>query len=258
MDRLSVLVVDDEGPARRRIVELLRRRDDVGRVAEAGNGVQAVEAIREQSPDVVFLDVQMPELDGFGVVAQIGAEQMPVTVFVTAYDTYAIRAFDAHALDYLLKPFSDERCEQALARAQELIAARRAKDQRRHLGDLLGRNGAEGPPSLDRLVVKQGGKLELLPTSRIDWLGAAGVYVEIHSGRKVYLHRGSLTDLERRLDPVAFTRVHRSTVVAIDRILRLEPQSHGDHLAVLQDGTHLRVSRTYRCNLEARLRQPLS
>jgi two-component system LytT family response regulator len=258
MDRLSVLVVDDEGPARRRIGDLLRRQVGVGTVAEAANGVQAVEAIRERSPDVVFLDVQMPELDGFGVVSQIGAEQMPVTVFVTAYDAYAIRAFDAHALDYLLKPFSDERCEQALARAQELIAARRAKGQSRRLSELLARNGAEAPPSLDRLVVKQGGTLELLPTCRIDWLGAAGVYVEIHAGKKTYLHRGALADLERRLDPVAFTRIHRSTMVAIDRILRLEPQGHGEHLAVLQDGTQLRVSRTYRCNLEARLRQPLS
>jgi two-component system LytT family response regulator len=255
MDRLSILVVDDEGPSRRRILDLLRRQASVGPVSQAANGVQAVEAIRERSPDVVFLDVQMPELDGFGVIAQIGAEQMPVTVFVTAYDTYAIRAFDAHALDYLLKPFSDERCEQALARAQELIAARRAKDQSRHLSEL---RGVEGPPCLDRLVVKQGGKLELLPTSRIDWLGAASVHVEIHAGKKISLRRGSLTDLERRLDPVAFTRIHRSAIVAVDRIARLEPQSHGDHLAVLQDGTRLRVSRTCRPNLEARLRQPLS
>jgi two-component system LytT family response regulator len=255
-DSLSVLIVDDERPARRRIAELLRKQAHIAQISEAANGVEAVEAIHDRRPDLVFLDVQMPELDGFGVIEQVGPERMPVTIFVTAYDSYAIRAFEAHALDYLLKPFSDERCEQALRRAHSLITARRSSELSGRLAELVGGRD-RGAASLDRLVVKLRDSLELVRSSEIDWLGAAGVYVEIHAGTRTYLHRATLGELEQRLDPRQFTRIHRSTIVAVDRIARLEPRTHGEHVAVLQDGTRLRVSRTYRAKLETRLGQPL-
>ena len=255
-ERLSVLVADDERPARRRLVELLRRFDFVGEVREAANGVEAVALIEECSPDLVLLDIQMPELDGFGVIANVGAENMPTTIFVTAYDQYAIRAFEVHALDYLLKPFSDERCEQALERARNRISRRSARES----GDmeaLLATDDVGRQRYLDRLVVKCKDCVRLVRSSEIDWIEAQGVYVSIHVGRTTLLHRASVNELEQRLSPLEFTRIHRSTVVAIDRITRLEPHTHGDYVAVLTDGTRLRVSRTYRAALEARLGQSL-
>ena len=255
-ERLSVLVADDERPARRRLVELLRRFDFVGEVREAANGVEAVTLIEECSPDLVLLDIQMPELDGFGVIANVGAENMPTTIFVTAYDQYAIRAFEVHALDYLLKPFSDERFEQALERARSRISRRSARES----GDmeaLLATDDVGRQRYLDRLVVKCKDCVRLVRSSEIDWIEAQGVYVSIHVGRTTLLHRASVNELEQRLSPLEFTRIHRSTVVAIDRITRLEPHTHGDYVAVLTDGTRLRVSRTYRAALEARLGQSL-
>jgi len=255
-ERLSVLVADDERPARRRLVELLRRFDFVGEVREAANGVEAVALIEECSPDLVLLDIQMPELDGFGVIANVGAENMPTTIFVTAYDQYAIRAFEVHALDYLLKPFSDERFEQALERARSRISRRSARES----GDmeaLLATDDVGRQRYLDRLVVKCKDCVRLVRSSEIDWIEAQGVYVSIHVGRTTLLHRASVNELEQRLSPLEFTRIHRSTVVAIDRITRLEPHTHGDYVAVLTDGTRLRVSRTYRAALEARLGQSL-
>jgi two-component system LytT family response regulator len=254
---LSVLVADDERPARRRLVELLRRYAFVGAIHEATNGVETVTIIGERSPDLVLLDIQMPELDGFGVTANIGAENMPATIFVTAYDRYAIRAFEANALDYLLKPFSDERFEQALERARKRIAGQSARAAGDRMGQLLADEAAGRRRYLDRLVVKCNDCVRLLPSSEIDWIQAQGVYVSIHAGQASLLHRASLNELERKLNPVEFTRIHRSAIVAIDRIARLEPHTHGEYVAVLADGTRLRVSRTYRVLLEARLGQSL-
>ncbi len=251
---LSVLVADDERPARRRLVELLRRSSLVRVIHEAANGVEAVAAIRDHAPQLVFLDIQMPELDGFGVIANVGAARMPVTIFATAYDRYAIRAFEASALDYLLKPFSDERFEQALDRASSRIASRSPGDSADRLGGLL-RDGERR--YLDRLVVKRKDCVRLLRSSEIDWIEAQGMYVNLHVGRMSILHRASLNDLEQGLNPLEFTRIHRSAIVAIDRIARLEPHSHGEFVAVLTDGARLRVSRTYRAALEARLGQSL-
>jgi two-component system LytT family response regulator len=254
---LSVLVADDERPARRRLVELLRRFPFVGAIDEATNGVEAVAMIADRSPDLVLLDIQMPELDGFGVIANVGAENMPTTIFVTAYDRYAIRAFEANALDYLLKPFSDERFEQALERARKRIGAESARDGRDRMEDLLADEDRGRRRYLDRLVVKCNDGVRLLRSGEIDWIEAQGVYVSIHAGRTSLLHRASLNDLERKLNPLEFTRVHRSAIVALDRITRLTPHTHGDYMAVLADGTRLRVSRTYRALLEARLGQSL-
>jgi two-component system LytT family response regulator len=255
---LTAVIADDERPARRRIAELLRHCPDVTVVGEASNGLEAVEVLRDHQPALLFLDVQMPELDGFEVVAQIGAADLPVIVFVTAYDQYAIQAFEVSAIDYLLKPFSDERFEQALARALR-DAAHRATEGDPRLQDLLRRrNAASGrPPFLDRLVVKGGAGVRLLRVTTVDWIEADGVYVTIHAGRETFLHRASLSELERRLDPRHFVRIHRSTIVSLDQIARLDPSSHGDFDATLVDGTQLRVSRTCRANLENRLGQRL-
>jgi two-component system LytT family response regulator len=254
---LSVLVADDERPARRRLVELLRRYAFVGAIHEATNGAEAVKIIEERSPELVLLDIQMPELDGFGVIANVGAENMPATIFVTAYDRYAIRAFEANALDYLLKPFSDERFEQALERARKRVSGAPARDAEDGMDQLFANGDAGRRRYLDRLVVKCNDCVRLLRSSEIDWIQAQGVYVSIHAGQASLLHRASLNELERRLNPLEFTRIHRSAIVAIDRITRLTPHTHGDYFAVLADGTRLRVSRTYRALLEARLGQSL-
>jgi two-component system LytT family response regulator len=229
----------------------------VGVIQEAANGIEAVAAIRAHAPQLVFLDIQMPELDGFGVITNLGAARMPATIFVTAYDRYAIRAFEANALDYLLKPFSDERFELALDRASSRIARESFDDSADRLDALLRNDGSGGRRYLDRLVVKRKSCVELLCCSDIDWIEAQGMYVSVHVGRTAILHRASLNDLERALNPLEFTRIHRSAIVAIDRIARLEPHSHGEFVAVLNDGARLRVSRTYRSALEARLGQSL-
>jgi two-component system LytT family response regulator len=256
-ETLGVLVVDDERPARRRLVDLLRRQADVAAIHEAANGLEAVTSIERHAPDLVLLDVQMPELDGFGVIANVGVSEMPATIFVTAYDRYAIRAFEANALDYLLKPFSDERFEQALERARTRLQGRAAREREDSMGRLLADEGLGGRHYLDRLVVRCKDGVRLLPSAEIDWIEAQGVYVNLHVRRTSLLHRVSLNELESRLSPRDFTRIHRSAIVAIDRITRLEPRTHGEYTAVLADGTRLRVSRTYRAALEARLGQRL-
>ncbi len=253
---IRVLVVDDEAPARQRLVELLAQDPQVGTVREADGGRAAVRLIREDAPDLVFLDVQMPELDGLGVIAAVGAERMPLTVFVTAYAQHAIRAFDASALDYLLKPFSDERLEAALGRAK----ARLDEASLRRFGQDVLRLLPGSVPSaryLDRLAVRSAGAIRFVPVNEIDWIGGAGAYVGLHVAGRELLHRVSLGGLAARLDPRQFVRVHRSVLVNIDSVVQLEPGSHGEFELVLRDGEALRVSRTYRTELERRLGQPL-
>ena len=253
---LSVLVVDDEAPARQRLMELIRRDSKATVILEAADGVTAVEKIRIDEPDLVFLDVQMPELNGVGVIAKVGAPNMPLTVFVTAFDQHAIRAFEVNALDYLLKPFSDERFEAALARAK----ARLAEVQMGELGENMLRALAEGNPVgryLDRLVVKSDGTTRFVKVGEIESIEGAGVYVTLHVAGKELLYRGTLNDLSEALDPVRFVRVHRSAMVNIDYTIQLEPISHGEFEILLKSGRRVRVSRTYRSVLENRLKQPL-
>jgi two-component system, LytTR family, response regulator len=258
-ERLRVLVVDDEAPARLRLVDLLRRDAAVGEILEAENGRDAVLMIAEQSPDLVFLDVQMPEIDGLGVMDAVGPDAMPLTVFVTAYDQHAVRAFEANVLDYLLKPFSDERFESALARVRQ----RRDERSLHEFGQRLARMMAAGAdvrpatPSFDRLVVKAGGATRFIRAADIDWIEAAGVYVNLHVAGKELLYRSSLADLAARLDPRRFVRVHRSTVVNLESIVQLEPISHGEFDVVLKHGSRTRISRSYRAQLEKRLGQSL-
>lgn len=255
-ERIRVLVVDDEAPARRRTIELLKRDRRVGTIVEAADGEAAVAAIERERPDLVFLDVQMPELDGLGVIDAIGCDRMPLTVFITAYDQHAIRAFEANALDYLLKPYSDERFEATMARA----IARLDELSIKEFGERMMKMVSAAPQAerpWDRLVVKSGGTTRFIRVVEIDWIEAAGVYANLHVGGKELLYRAALNDLAERLDPRRFVRVHRSAIVNIESILHLEPISHGEYDAVLKNGSRTRVSRTYRAQLEARLGQPL-
>jgi len=254
--QLRVLVVDDEAPARQRLVDLLKKDQQVGSVLEVVNGKAAVEIIGREALDLVFLDVQMPELDGLQVIETVGAEAMPLTVFVTPYDKHAIRAFEANALDYLLKPFSDERWETALTRAK----ARHNELSVREFGrSVLRMLTARSPAGryLDRLVVKAGGTTRFVRVADIDWIEGAGVYVNLHVAGKDLLYRASLNELAGRLDPMRFVRVHRSCMVNLDSILELQPISHGEFEIVLKGGHRSRVSRTYRAELEKRLGQSL-
>jgi two-component system LytT family response regulator len=255
-DGLCVLVADDEAPARRRIVDLLRADPSIGRIVEASDGRQTVTSILAHKPDLLFLDIQMPELTGLEVISELGPDGMPLTVFVTAYDQHALRAFEANALDYLLKPFSDERMEATLARARTRLA-----DQRlRTLGhDVLRVLASPTPVAVrrDLLAVKSTGSTRFIRIADIDWIEGAGAYVALHLGGKEVLHRSSLTELEALLDPSCFVRIHRSAILNLDRLTCLEPTSHGEFDAILKDGTRTRVSRTYRAALEQRLGQQL-
>jgi two-component system LytT family response regulator len=254
-ERIRVLVVDDEAPARQRLVDLLRKDNRVANIVEVEDGMAAVNAIQKQQPDLVFLDVQMPELDGLGVIDAVGAGEMPLTVFVTAYDQHAIRAFEANALDYLLKPFSDERYEATMARVRVRVDGRALQEFNQRVLKLVSAAPADQP--LDRLVVKSGGTTRFVRVVDIDWIEAAGVYVNLHVAGKELLYRAALNDLAARLDPVRFVRMHRSAIVNIDSIVQLEPISHGEFEVVLKNGSRSRVSRTYRTQLEKRLGQTL-
>ena len=256
LERICVLVVDDEAPARQRLVDLLRKDPVAGHILEADDGIRAVETIETRRPDLVFLDVQMPELDGLGVIDAVGAGQMPLTVFVTAYEQHAIRAFEANALDYLLKPYSDERFEAAMARVKCRLEERGVGE----FGQRIVRMAASMAPRrtrLDRLAIKSAGTTRFIRVGEIDWIEAAGVYVSLHVAGKELLYRATLNELEERLDPALFIRIHRSAMVNIDSVVQLEAISHGEFGVVLRDGSRPRISRSYRAQVEKRLGQPL-
>ena len=251
-----VLIVDDEQLARLRLRELLDNDPDVGEMMEAENGIDAVEAILRQQPDVVFLDVQMPGLDGLGVIETIGVERMPVTIFVTAYDQHAVRAFESAAIDYVLKPYGDERMEAAFSRAKARLDDTHVREFGQSVLKLLDNHRVE-KPFLDRVVVRERDKTALIRVESIDCIESAGVYVALHVGRECIIHRAALSELVGQLDPRRFVRVHRSTVVNVDSILHLEPATHGEFDLVLRGGHRVHVSRTFRPLLEARLGQLL-
>lgn len=253
---MRVLVADDEAPARQRLIDLLQTDAQVGAVLEAGDGQAAVEIIEREAPDLVFLDVQMPELDGLEVIKAVGAAAMPLTVFVTAYDQHAIHAFEANALDYLLKPFSDERLEAALSRAKNRLNERSIREFGRSVLRMVS-NREPADRYLDRLVIKSAGTTRFIRVVDIDWIEGAGVYVNLHVAGKEFLYRTALNELVDRLDPMRFVRVHRSAIVNIDGIVELQVISHGEFEVILRDGRRSRVSRTYRPQLERRLGQSL-
>jgi two-component system, LytTR family, response regulator len=249
MERVRVLVVDDEPPARSKVRRFLEAETDIEVVGEAGSGTEAVERIRELEPDLVFLDVQMPGLDGFGVLAALDADELPVVVFVTAFDEYALRAFDVHATDYLLKPFDPARFERALGRARAQVAARRSRGGGdAALRELLAalRPAAERSERLERILVREGERSFFVRVEEIDWIEAAENYLYLHADGRKHLVRGTLSGLEKELDPARFVRIHRSHIVNLDRICDLTPWSHGDLQVTLNDGTQLMLSRRYR------------
>jgi len=255
---LRVLVVDDEPLGRERLLDLLADEPDVEVVGTAGSGRAAVAAIRASSPDVVFLDVQMPGLTGLDVVREITPEAMPVTVFVTAYDRHALDAFDLAALDYLLKPFEDDRFRQALVRAREAVRLREVDALRGRLLTLLATGGdALTAPAreayLERIAVEMRGQLRVVPVERIDYIEADGPYAVLHAGEERFVLRERMQTLEERLDPARFIRVHRSTIVQLDRVEALLVARGGDYAARLRDGTRIRVARGRRDALAERL-----
>jgi len=244
---LRVLIVDDERLARDKLRRFLAEAAAVRVVGEAATGAEAVERIQEQRPDVVFLDVQMPGMDGFDVIEELPAEALPAVVFVTAHDEYAIRAFDVEAIDYLLKPFDRLRFRQALDRVRRQLGAEPAQLVEK-LRRLLGSPGGGGT-ALRRIAVRSGGRIQSLKVEEIQWFEAADNYLRIHTGKSVHLVRETLSALERRLDPEVFIRIHRSAIVRIEMIREVESLFHGDYEVVLGTGKSLPVGRKYRDRL---------
>ncbi|HEV2129508.1 MAG TPA: LytTR family DNA-binding domain-containing protein [Longimicrobiaceae bacterium] len=248
--KVRTLIVDDEPLARERIRSLLEEESDIEVVQECGDGKEAAEAILRERPDLVFLDVQMPEMTGFEVIEAVGPEQMPTVIFVTAYDEFALRAFEVHALDYILKPFDQERFERALQKARGTIHRQKNGDISERLRSLL-EELRPRPRHLDRLVVRSGARITFLRTDEVEWIDAEGNYVRLHVGKKSYLLRETMSGIEAKLDPERFIRIHRSTIVNIECIKSLETLFQGEYVVHLEDGTKLTSSRGYRDRLHA-------
>ena len=269
--RIRTLVCDDEPDAREGIASMLRTDPDVLVVGDAGSGPEAVVAIGTTAPDLVFLDVQMPGFDGFGVIERIGVDRFPVVVFITAYDEYALRAFEVHALDYLLKPFGDDRFADALARAKSRVRQQQACALSQELASLLAngddralsRNSSphRAPPTgesphaarqyIEHIMVRLAGTVTLLRVEDVDWIEADDYYAKLHVGGRTHLIRETIRQLERKLDPRQFVRVHRSAIVRIDRVQTLHPYFKGSHVLTLTDGTRVTLSRSRRAAFEA-------
>ena len=248
---IRAVIADDEPPARRRLLDLLAGEPDIDVVAECRNGPEAIEAIRSHSPDLVFLDVQMPGADGFDVVAEVGAESLPAVIFVTAYDQYALRAFEVHALDYLLKPFDRDRFRLALDRARTRL--RTGEAIRSRLLALLAELDRPAPRHLERIPVKTNGRIVLIEIDDVDAFEAEGNYVRVIVGDRSHLIRESIGALEAKLDPARFLRIHRSTIIRLDRIAQLEPLFQGEYRITLRGGLQVRSSRRHRARLHAAL-----
>lgn len=249
---IRTLIVDDEPLARQRLRKLLEADPDIVILGECGDGQEAVAELRRLRPDLVFLDVQMPALDGFGVLHELAGTALPVVIFVTAHDRYALKAFEVHALDYLLKPFDRTRFAAALERAKAQVRQGSASALSERLEELL--QSIDGRPrGPERLIVKSAGRSYFVRIADIDWIEAAGNYVRLHVGKDEHLLRESLTALEHRLDARRFVRIHRSTIVNLERIRELQPAFHGDYVIILHDGTELALSRSCRDPLEKSL-----
>jgi two-component system LytT family response regulator len=252
---LTTLIVDDEPLAREGLRVLLSRDREVSAIREARDGREAVAAIRESNPDLVFLDVQMPEMDGFEVVREIGAEDMPAVVFVTAHDQYAIQAFEINALDYLLKPVIEERFVKALVRAKSRIHSNVAADSNRQIIGLL--ETIVSPRSyLKRLAVRSAGKTAFVDVEDVDWMEGAENYVELHAGQVSHLLHVTMNILEKSLDPEMFLRIHRSIIVNLGRIKNVQSGAHGEYVVTLRDGARLQSGRTYSDRLRALVNNP--
>ena len=253
---IRALIADDEALARKFIRRMLKDNHDVEIVGECSNGKDAVAMIRKQNPDVVFLDVQMPEMDGFAVLESIGVDQLPEIIFTTAYEEYAIRAFELHALDYLLKPFDQARFKDAIKHAKERFRSQRQKEGRLQMSALL-ESIKNKPQHLDRLVIKAGGRITFLSTDEITWIEADDKYVHLHTAKISPMVRQTLSAMETQLDPRKFRRIHRSVIVNVERIRELQPLFSGEYSILLEDGTKLTLSRNYKDKLFELLGKPL-
>jgi two-component system, LytTR family, response regulator len=259
---VRAVVVDDEAVARRRVIRLLSEREDIEVVGEANGGRTAVEAIQRSRPDLVFLDVQMPDFDGFEVLRQLEGEKLPVVVFVTAYDDYALRAFEANAIDYLLKPYDSDRFTRAVDRALHWIGTARSGDEEDRLRSLLrevlrnqqavASSDARAAP-LDRFMIKKRGRAQFVRADEVDWIESDGNYVRIHVGTTSHLVRGTIAACADRLDPRRFVRVHRRYIVNIDRVSEVQPWFGGDYVIILGNGHKLRLSRNFRDHFQSRM-----
>ncbi len=249
--KIRTLIIDDEPLARERLRTLLEREDDVDVVGECGEGVEAVETILRLTPDLVFLDVQMPGVDGFEVIRRVGADAMPFVVFATAYDEFALQAFEANALDYLLKPFERDRFRVSLDRARRQLGVREPGPQLdpRFVAWLEGQHQESG--YRDRFVVKTGSRFRVIRAEDVDWVEAADNYVKLHVGKEAHLLRETMAEMDRLLDPRRFVRIHRSTILNVDRIHTIESWGAGEFLFILADGSKLASSRSYRDRLRS-------
>ena len=244
---IRTLIVDDEPLARARIRRFLASEKDVEIVGECGDGRAAVADVQRLKPDLMFLDIQLPEAAGLEVVEQLADGHMPVVIFVTAYDKYALQAFDVHAIDYLLKPYTRERFARALDRARKQLSAASRSEFDQRLMSLLESAAAGGEHRhLQRLMIKSSGRIYFIKAQEVDWIGAEGNYVNLHVGREAHLLRETMSHLATKLDPDKFVRIHRSTIVNVDRVKELQPLFSGDYVAILHDGTQLNLSRAYR------------
>ncbi len=253
---IRALIVDDEPLARERIRDILETDSEIEIIGECASGAEAIEAIERQTPDLVFLDVEMPGKDGFAVLEELGPDRIPAIIFVTAYDQYAVRAFEVYALDYLLKPFDQERFEKALMRAKAHIQNEKSENITERILSALEEIKSK-PVHLERLVIKMNGHVFFVKTDDIDWLEAEGNYVRLHAGKESYLLRDTISALEGQLDPKRFVRVHRSAIVNVDRIQELQAWFHGEYRIILREGVQLTLSRSYREKLHELLGRPL-
>jgi two-component system LytT family response regulator len=253
---VKVAIADDEPLARERLRAMLEGRDGYRIVAECNDGVQTAEALSRRDIDLLFLDVQMPGLDGFQILEAADAAPLPMIVFVTAFNDYALRAFDVSALDYLLKPFDRDRFEKTLARVEERLATRQASGISEEIRELLrGLSTTAAPGHVSRFPVRANGEIYFVRVEDVDWIDAEGNYVALHAAGRRHLVRDTIKSLETRLDPAKFVRVHRSAIINVDRLRKLQPYFHGEYVITLQDGTTLTSSRTYSEKLRALLEQ---
>lgn len=254
--RIRVLIVDDESPARQRLRNLLRKEPDIEIAAEAANGPEALDALLLHEPELIFLDIQMPEMNGFELLHAMEAEgrELPLVIFVTAFDDHAVRAFEVHALDYLVKPVERERFSATLQRARTMLTGRKSEELERRMErieQLLADRDSDTPR--DSFVARKGERMIIVRSETIDWIESAGNYVTLHTANGDFLLRETMQSLERQLDPSKFTRIHRTAIVNVDRIQELSPSFHGDFFVTLIDGTQLTLSRTRRERVESML-----
>lgn len=245
--KLQALIVDDEPPARAVIRRMLKDHADIELIGECSNGAEALAALRRQTPDLIFLDIQMPEMDGFALLEALG-ERMPAVIFVTAYDQYAVRAFEVAAVDYLLKPFDHERLAKALQRAKTNLGEKNGQERTEQMLTLLTQIHAQSE-HLQRFVIKTNGRVLLVPAADVEWIEVEGNYLRLHAGKASHLIRETMNNLETRLDARKFVRIHRSTMVNIDCVKELQVHFNDEHLVILKDGSQLTLSRRFRDRL---------